>query len=235
MKEKLLAKMAEIVAATMTAHQTDYTTYDTNAITDAKPTEFPMLWVVGELHTHLLRLASYANKFPSDERLQLDYVQNGMPYQWYLANCKRDKWFLLTKEGDVTEITCSQANEIIRDVVLPVVNEFQRSNKLPDAKVPVHFVDLTIGQLKQLLTRDAHYTAGTLRKLLKRFQRRYKVAKDQYIEVRLIDSNDLAWAEYYDGQFRIWGHLINHGSPETGYMKNNSFQIDPHYGWSSHT
>lgn len=67
MNEKIINRMTNIVADLMKSFQSDFTKYDKPYIETADESKFPMLWIVGESHTHLLRLGDYDEHFNNDE------------------------------------------------------------------------------------------------------------------------------------------------------------------------
>lgn len=60
---KILNKMAEIVANTMTSFQSDFEKYDKEYITREGVKAFPFLWMVAPSHTYLLRFADFKKDF----------------------------------------------------------------------------------------------------------------------------------------------------------------------------
>lgn len=55
--------MSNIVADVMTSFQSDFENFDRPYIENADSSKFPMIWIVGKSHTHLLNLGEYEEHF----------------------------------------------------------------------------------------------------------------------------------------------------------------------------
>lgn len=65
------------------------------------------------------------------------------------------------------------------------------------------------------------------------------LASPNIAEVRIstdFEKHSFSFGVYReDGSLYMNGGIIFHGLPETGYMQNGSVEIDPHFGWATHT
>lgn len=155
MNEKIINRMTNIVADLMKSFQSDFTKYDKPYIETADESKFPMLWIVGESHTHLLRLGDYDEHFNNDEAARYAHAQGSDPFTAYLDWLGGDKIFLITKD-EVKETTEKAAREVIRDVVTPVVENWKAKNgPLPkNFKMPVRFKNITLQNYRRYLGID---------------------------------------------------------------------------------
>lgn len=237
MNENIIARMSEIVAEIMTNYQSDFENYDRPYIESADNSKFPMIWIVGKTHTYLLCLGEYESRFNENEIARYAYAQGGNPFISTLNALGGDHLFLIEPEG-VREITEKQAREICRDVVTPVVENWMKENgSLPTkVQVPVKFFNIKLSKIKELIRECEVHNDDSLIKIFRRFHNYRRVAKDQYIQISYNPGyNEFIFCEYTNGKQGLVGGIIFHGWPETGYMVNGSYQIEPKYGWSSHT
>lgn len=124
------------------------------------------------------------------------------------------------------------------DYVNPAVQEWIAENgPLPaNTKVPVIIRGVSITKLKELVADCRKHNNDSLMDCLRRFHNYLRVAADQYIEVHYNSAwKEFTFSEYTNGKEGLVGGIIFHGWPETGYQTNGSVQLDPHYGWSTHT
>ena len=234
---KIIQTMSNIVADIMVRFQSDFENYDRPYIEKADDSMFPMIWIVGKCHTCLLRLGGYGKHFSKSEDVRFAYVQDGNPFLSCLATVDGEHIFLIEMNG-VWEITEKQAHEVCRDIVAPVIEKWIKDNgPLPTKfQVPVKFFNITLSKIKELIREcEAHHN-NSLIEIFRRFHNYRRVAKDQYIQISYNPGyNEFTFCEYINGNKSLVGHIIFHGWPETGYMVNGSYQIEPTYGWSSHT
>lgn len=138
----------------------------------------------------------------------------------------------------VREITEKQAREVCRDIVIPVAEKWIKENgPLPTkVQVPVKFFNITLSKIKELIRECEAHNDNSLIEIFRRFHNYRRVAKDQYIQISYNPGyNEFTFCEYTDEKQGLVGGIIFHGWPETGYMVNGSYQMEPTYGWSSHT
>lgn len=238
-REKILSYMNNVVANVMKGYQSDFTKYDVPAMMEMESSCFPVIWQVGEYHTYLLRVGKYANSFKDDERLQFEFANDGMPFTYHFEciDYKNDHYFLIT-EDEIREITPQQCKEVVRDIVTPAVEQFKAEGGSipPIVKMPIKFVNLSVGELKDIIKKDIDELGGTLLTVLKRFHRWRRTAYNQFIEVYYHKSmNYFEFCQRTNCVNGICGAIKFHGTPETGYLTAGSIQIDPKYGWASHT
>lgn len=84
MNDAVIKQMEKIVVEVMTSYQSDFENYDRRYIEKAETRHFPMIWIVGEAHTHLLRLGGYKDLFFNNEFARLGYVQGDNGFDCYL-------------------------------------------------------------------------------------------------------------------------------------------------------
>ena len=236
-RKYLLASMKTIVAQTMTSFQSDFENYDRPYIENADCSMFPMIWIVGKCHTHLLYLGEYNKNFSENEVARFAYVQGGNPFISYLAAIGNDRLFLI-EPNEIREITEKQAREVCRDIATSVAEKWIKENgPLPTkVQVPVKFFNITLSKIKELICECEAHNNNSLIEIFRRFHNYRRVAKDQHIQISYNPGyNEFIFCEYTNGKQGLVGGIIFHGWPETGYMINDSFQIEPTYGWSSHT
>lgn len=238
-KEKILSQMENIVADLMTNYQSDFFDYDVPAIQEAKADDFPMIWQVGECHTYLLKVAVYAKTFKDKEWQRYDYVNEGMPFQVHFDPrlFGRDSYFLLTEEG-VFRVSVLQCKEIIRDIMLAAIEKYKASGgTLPkQGKLPIKFNNISLSELKAIIKKDIEELGNTLLKELRKFHKWRRTALDDFVQISY-DSylNKFCCYHITNGKAGLYSEIKFHGTPETGYLKAGSVQIDPRYGWASHT
>lgn len=237
MNKKIVTQMSNIVSDIMTSFQSDFEKYDKPYIESAAACSFPMIWIVGKSHTHLLKLGGYKKRFFENESVRLAYVQGDDTFSFYLDTCGGDYLFLIEKEN-VSRITADQARAAILDYVHPVVGEWESQNgKLPGkCKVKVRFGNVTADRLKKLVRDCEAHGDTSLMDILKRFHSYRQTAADHFIRINYDQRyNEFGFCEYVNRKPRLNGGIIFHGWPETGYKTNNSFQLTPKYGWALHT
>lgn len=241
MKEQIIAKMTKIVDETMERFHSDFYQYDKQTVRNATPDYFPMIWIVAKSHTHLLLVGELASRFPTEESVRLCYVeeQGEMFSYHFVAFTPKygDRMFLITEDG-ISEIGADQGRNVVKDVFTPVVVKWEAEHgKLPKrTKVKVRFNGITITQLKELFAEEAQHGMATLRNKLHDFQSYTQYATDDKVVLSYDpEARRFIFRFYVHGEERLYGKIVFHGWPETGYMQNGSVQIDPQYGWHSHT
>lgn len=237
MIQHLISEMCKIVADRMTSFQSDFEKYDRELI-ESGELSFPFIWIVGETHTKIIGLADYEASFNECERERYDYCYE-YPYFWAIDHLyKRDGYFLINEFATITPITSQQAKNIIKDFVVPVAVKWQAENgKLPKKpKVNVNLQNITISQLKELFRECERHGDKSLQNIFRGFHNYRKISSDQNIVVSYDESDRSFWfEEYYNGESHLCGAIKFHGWPETGYLINGSYQVNPSYGWASHT
>lgn len=237
-KDTILQKMSEVVEATMTLYKSDFYNVD-KSIIETEGFKFPIIWIVGRSHTKMFQLGNYKDDFFESESYRYDYLRNPNPWEYFFVESyyAQDKWFLIT-EDSFQSIDQEQAKAAIRDYVTPAVNAWIEENgPLPSlTKVPVKFKGATLSELKMLLADCRAHGSDSLFDCFKRRQTVCRIAADQYTVITYHKRwNEFVFCEYVNGEERLAGHIVFHGWPETGYQINGSIQLDPRYGWSSHT
>ena len=229
--------MSNIVADVMTSFQSDFENFDRPYIENAYNSKFPMIWIVGKSYTYLLHLGEYEENFRENEVARYAYVQGGNPFFSFLDALGGDHLFLIEPDG-VREITEKQVREVCRDIVTSVAEKWMKENgPLPTrVQVPVKFFNITLSKVKELIRECEAHNDKSLIEIFRRFHNYRRVATDQYIQISYNPGyNEFTFCEYTNGKQGLVGGIIFHGWPETGYMVNGSYQMEPTYGWSSHT
>lgn len=237
-KDSILQLMEAVVEETMTSFKTDFYNYDKPNI-ESEDFQFPAIWIVGESHTHFLELTKYKRLFFEYERYRYDYLRNPNPWSYFFteSHYADDKWFLVT-EDELQSINRKQAKAAIMDYVTPAVKAWvEKNGPLPKiTKVPVKFKGISLSELKALIADCYAHGDDSLFELFKRRQRAYRVANDQYTVISYDKSwGEFTFCEYINGKEGVAGHIVFHGWPETGYQTNGAVQLNPRYGWDSHT
>lgn len=236
----ILNKMAEIVANTMTSFQSDFEKYDKAYVTREGVKAFPFLWMVAPTHTHLLRLACFKEDFFENENLRYSIMQKNSWYHaclWPSCGKVTEKIYYVTAD-DLQEVSVEQAREIMQDIITPVITAWEQEHeKIPTkSKVRVEFRNISLMFLKGLIQSGHYRNDNSLMECLKRFHKYRQCAKNHKIVVTWSDSNkQFYFCEMINGEAQLCGGIVFHGWPETGYRRNNSFQITPKYGWAIHT
>lgn len=237
MNDTIIKQMRNIVSDVMTSFQSDFEKYDKPYIEKAEAHQFPMIWIVGTSHTYLLKLGGYKELFFSNESVRLNYVQGDNGFDPYIDMFKNDCIFLIVKDK-VSKISVEQAQNAVRDYVVPAVKEWKKNNgSLPKkCKVKVKLNNISISKLKQMIRECEAHNDTSLIDALRRFHRYRQVASDHYIQVSYNPYyNEFGFCEYINGKTGLVGGIIFHGWAETGYKENSAIQLAPCYGWSVHT
>lgn len=238
MKEELLARMAEIVAEEGSSIE-DFEKYTYPYMQNIEASDFPLLWLVCEWNSHCACIGAYRKKFVGYEQVRYDYVRNHNPFSYetdqfqYMA--RKHKKFLITEEG-ISEVTREQAIEVVRDTITPVVKQWiEQNGPLPkNTPIKINIQGIGLNELMELMRKD-DTEGGTLRWCLNslRYDRR---AADERVDVNWLGGcGEFEFTHYINGEPRLYGHIVYHGNPKDGYMKNDSVQLNPQYGWSKHT
>lgn len=238
MKDKILKQMEAVVGDVMRSFQSDFFNYDKPRIENAG-FKFPFIWIVGESHTHRLELGNYKDLFFEAESVRYSYVRENNPYAYFFTSSSyvKDNWYLITEDGLQT-INREQAKAAIMDYVNTAVQEWIAENgPLPvNTKVPVIIRGASLSKLKELVSECHKHDDDSLMNCLRRFHNYMRMASDQHIEVSYNSAwNEFAFCEYINGKPGLVGGIVFHGWSETGYKTNNAVQLEPHFGWSTHT
>ena len=68
--------MSNIVADVMTSFQSDFENFDRPYIENADSSKFPMIWIVGKSHTHLLNLGGCFMLYREATETEIDWHNN---------------------------------------------------------------------------------------------------------------------------------------------------------------
>lgn len=236
----ILNKMAEIVANTMTSFQSDFEKYDKEYITREGVNAFPFLWMVHRSHTYLIRLSEIRKDYFDNEAFRYDIAQSCSwihAYLWPIGMKVTEDIYFVTKDR-VTKISLEQARNIARDAIeLAIATWEQENEKMPTKfKVRVEIGGISLCKLKELIQDCRSHSDDSLLKCLKRFHNHRQQAKDHKVSIWYNERrNEFSFAEMVNGKCQLNGAIVFHGWPESGYQESNSVQLDPRYGWASHT
>lgn len=230
--------MEAVVDEVMKGYQSDFFKYDQPRIASSD-FKFPAIWIIGEYHTHRLELGNYKDLFFEAESVRYSYARNNNPYAYFIesSNYKNDRWYLLTEDG-MQLINREQAQAAIMDYVTPAVEAWKAENgSLPKLeKVKVVIKNITFSKLKELIADCRSHNNDSLMDCFRLLHNLQRVASDHYVEVSYNSSwNEFIACEYINGKQGVVRGFVFHGWPETGYQTNGSVQLDPRYGWSSHS
>jgi hypothetical protein len=96
--------------------------------------------------------------------------------------------------------------------------------------------DMTEGKLEEQLQFAASINDNSLKDCLMRM---FAVESRQKVEHHIYPDwakRSFAFGRYReDGTLALNGGIIYHGSPNEGYQEGGSVQIEPSYGWQTHT
>lgn len=238
MNENIIRQMTEIVDGYMTSYQSDFYGSESysgdKSYVEKEDCKFPMLWIVGKSHTYLLKLGEYEDWILNDPVERYRYVANGeSPFGDYVdhpSSRVEDRVFLIEPDK-LTELDWFRAKNVIKDVVTPVIERYK--DLLPKRnKVRVQFYDITLNELLTLIRKDS-----SLLTALKRFHSWLQVSENHHIDVFYHKDVQKFWFEEQpnNGIKGLCGSITYHGSPTEGYKTNGSIQLEPEYGWHTHT
>lgn len=235
----ILKQMENVVKDVTKANLSDFYKFDKPQIENGD-TKFPFIWLVGKYGTYKLDIGNYRDWFFDSEATRYQYLNEPNPWSYFTdgLDYKDYHWFLVTVEHGLQPINQEQAKSAIMDYVTPAVEEWKAENgPLPKlTKVPVKINGITFSELKVLIKECREHNDDSLLQCLRNFHRYGRIASDQYVSVWYNKSwNEFSFGHYVNGKANLNGGIIFHGWPETGYQTNNSVQLDPSYGWSSHT
>lgn len=238
-RTEIIQKMADVVDEVMKNFQTDFTKYDKPAIENAKSTDFPFMWIVSELHTRMVSLGGYEEDFFNNPTTRYAYADGDDGISFYLHPHllgQKDRIFLI-RENYIWEVNVAGAKNAIKDYTIPVYRKWKKLHgEITPKRVTVQFDLIELPKLREII-RDCHnHNDDSLMDIFRHFHKMRRVADDHKITIRYhAYSNEFACVEYYNGKEHMIRFAVFHGWPETGYQQNGSVQIDPRYGWASHT
>lgn len=230
----------------------DFYKYDFKTISKLPKEHFPALLCVRENGMSVICPIAQGKRMMEEECARYIYVYN--PVDYYLENRHENRearWFVLepkeSGEGGITEVTYEQAKRTHRRLLLPYLITVKP--QLPDrkkCKVKIRFHDITLSRLKELLSdsrkikkqwHDSPDTVGkSLLQALKWKQGAMQLGSDHHYDIYWNEKwHEFSFCEGGIEGNGICGGIVFHGAPDEGYKENGSVQIEPCYGWSSHT
>lgn len=236
----ILNKMAEIVANNMIAFQSDFEKYDKEYIIKKGVKAFPFLWMVHRSHTYLIRLSEIRKDYFENEAFRYDIAQQNSwihAYLWPRCSQVTEDIYFVTKD-DVVQIGLEQARNITIDAIEMAVTAWgQEHEKIPTKfKVSVEIGGISLSKLKGLIQDCRNHDDDSLLNCIKRFHNYRQQAKSHKVFIWYNERyNEFSFAEMVNGECRLNGGIIFHGWPGNGYQTNGSIQLEPRYGWASHT
>ncbi len=231
--------MADVVEKKMTRFQTDFFDYDKPKIEASEASQFPYLWIVSELHTYMPCLGGFEQDYFNNIRTRYAYADGDDGFSSYLHHSllkDTDLIFIIT-EDNIWQATPAQAKGAIKDYTVPVYEKWKALyGEIVPKRVTVKFDLIGLSKLRELIEDCHKHHDDSLMAIFRRFHNMRRVADDHEVLIRYHShSNEFACIEHYDGEDHMIRHIIFHGWPETGYLTNGSIQIEPKYGWASHT
>lgn len=238
-RTEITAFMADVVEQKMRRFQTDFTDYDKPRVEDCEAKEFPFLWIVSDLHTHMISLGNYEEAFFSSMSTRNAYAKgdDGISFLLDPHFLKSDDRLFLITEDKIWETNVDGARAAIKDYTIPAYEKWKELNgEIKVKRVTVKFDLISLSKLKEII-RDCHnHNDDSLMGIFRGFHKKRCVAEDHTVIVKYAWwDNEFICSDYYNGEVHMIAHVKFHGWPETGYQTNGSIQLDPHYGWSSHT
>lgn len=236
----ILNKMAEVVANTMTSFQSDFTKYDAEYVKREGVKALPFLWMVAPSHTYLLRFADFKKDYWKNEKLRYAIAQKNSYYHaclWPSYKRVNETIYYVTQDG-LREVSVVQARQIVIDTIQPVVVAWIKEHEPVPAvsKISVIIRGISFSQLKVLIRDCRNHGDDSLMNCLKRLKNHRQVAKNHQYRIHYDEQyNEFSFGEYVNGVCRLCGVIKFHGWPESGYQTNGSVQLEPRYGWASHT
>lgn len=240
MKWQIIRQMSETVCDVMRSYQIDFYSKDLNLLHDY---EGEFIWQVSPTHTHLSLIDP--NKMVKDmetnEYALYDYARNDT---WAAAclNCRCSDELIFYYDGKSDMMV-----QIERDKAIATYNERkdeaiaiykQQVGVLPsDLKVRIEFASKEVRSefIKQVKYAQEHED-GSLMDCVKHFQKYPKHTHDhKFVIYKDMCERCFQFTEYLNGRVGLHGGIIFHGYPKEGYKQNGSCQIEPSYGWSTHT
>lgn len=105
------------------------------------------------------------------------------------------------------------------------------------SKQPLPILGMEEEELQELIDDCTKHGSPTLQEIIARLthpgRRR---AESHYLRLSYDkEMQKIVVRDVIDGEAFFCCMIVFHGWPETGFKHNGSFQLDPHYGWSSHT
>lgn len=203
--KNLISKMAHIVAPNKMLCQWDFYVYDMKYI-ESENCRFPMIWIVGEQHCHLLKIGQYRDSFFNKQVFRSAYAQGNDTFSNYFdpqSFDPEDKVYLIEEKG-LSLISREAALNAIKDYVIPAVKEWkEKYGALTKSKVKVHLHNISISALKEKIA-----ASPSLLSVLKRFHNYLQVSDNHQVDVYYRASgNYFFFAEVIDGRDNLVGSI----------------------------
>lgn len=241
MRPELISRMSKIISGGSLLCVNDFKRYDAPTVDSATSDDFPMLWRVSDNSTTLVSPSRYRFEFFENERTRYLWAQSNTPFEWLLHPHEGSRYFLITLDN-VFEIDHAEASRICDNSLSSTVRDFQKHYPLPVIRpIPIRFSGITLSRLKSLIRESARRHSenpeyGDLHSIFNHLRNHIRVSSDQLLLISYDESDNCFYFEEFHGGLRYMnGGIIFHGDPETGYIKNNSVQLTPSYGWHLHT
>ena len=237
MYERIIEQMSNFVDGIMRQNQTDFTKYDMELLADYNG-EF--IWLVAPTHTHLHKISAESLKqMVATEGDLYNLLQGNSWVDAYLNQKNEDERIFIFDGRKLLRYIRDDAKRYWRSLKKWALFQWQVEHgmePLPsDFTIPVEFIECEDYFNEQLEYAKAHNDTS-LQDCIDRFNRRIKQGGDHKIVIfRDYTERSFLFREMYGGKSHLCGGIIFHGYPDEGYRVNDSIQLSPSYGWSTHT
>lgn len=240
--QEIIRRMKNVAADLMGDHaRKDFEKYTLETV-NSPELALPAIWCVGKSDDAILQLPFFRESFFGIEGVRYWFARGNGPWDYYLKYHHSDWHYFLITGNSMTEITQSQAYNASKDYIQPVIHDWVEAHgPLPKGRkldLKFEFSGLTFTEFKALLhEHDGEKGFRPLLTVLKQFRQWGKVCAGHGIRFRF-DRRDKI---FYFGEFGrndgcgVRGAVVYHGSEGEGYSQNGSVQIEPNFGWASHT
>lgn len=238
--EKLIKKMHEAIRDCNARVHSDFIDFDKRIVESSTPEQFPMLWLIGNNCTTLIKPRLAREDFFNNPRTRQLYINGEDMVSLYFNNEIYDyRQVYLIKRNGIEEITIRQAIEIIRTEEAKAVNDWEECYGPLGAPTPIalSLANMTEEDMEKLLIDCDEHDDTSLVNIIRRLTNpRRRVCEKQCIRLSYDkEMQKITVREVRDGEVDFYGMIVFHGWPETGFKHNGSFQLDPQYGWELHT
>lgn len=201
----IISKMAHIVAPNKMLCQWDFYVYDMKYI-ESENCRFPMIWIVGEQHCHLLKIGQYRENFFNKMAVRSAYAQGNDTFSGYFAPLSfnpEDKVYLI-EEKVLSLISREAALNAIKDYVTPAVKEWTKKyGALTKPKVKVRLHNISVSELKEKIA-----ASSSLLSVLKRFHNYLQASANHHVDVYYHPNNNyFFFTEVIDGRDSLVGAI----------------------------
>lgn len=238
MKQEIIDQMRSELYTTNLC-KTDFEEYDVPSLECCNE---PFFWMVRKNGTSLTHIGPSIAKYFESETRRMCVMRSKLCLLSSITywNDKIAKYFYydglllreITKE-QVPEIFISIWGEAIEKMIQEHESEYRCVNE----PLEVCFGSSeTQSKLNESLKFAQSNNDDSLQKCIDRLQNRVRCAINHYIKIYSdFEKHCYEFAEFVNGECRMRGGIIYHGSPNEGYKENGNIQMQRTYGWQIHT